>query len=159
MYNTAQANNKSFQESLRNMAQQCADGADIHIAWHNFLFAILRNWNTDIQMNLYDAVNIMLSATGLDEFIKYKGFPYYTLLIMRFGIEPKIDFWFKLPAELQMLPQEVQHKKRIFMMTVAVFETINYWCWHDWYHILLNREALIGVLENGSISINWTSYQ
>lgn len=159
MGNTIQKNNRSFQESLRDMALQCADEADIHIAWHNFLFAILKNWNADIQMNLHDAVAIMLSAAGLDESIKYKGFSFYTFS-MGLGIRPKIDFWFKLPAELQRLPQEVQYKKMIFMMTIAVFETINYWCSY-WYYapISFNRDSLIDVLENGSISINWESYQ
>lgn len=159
MYNITQVNNKSFQESLRDMALQCADGADIHIAWHDFLFAMLKNWNAKIQMDLNDAVIIMLSAAGLDKSINYKGFSYYTLL-MRSGIKLKIDFWFNLPIELQMLPQEVQYKKRIFMMTVAVFETINYRCSY-WYYapISFNRDSLIDVLENGSISINWASYQ
>lgn len=78
--------NRSFQESLRNMALQCADGADMHIAWHDFLFAILKNWNAKIQMNLHDAVVIMLPAAGLNESVNYKGFSYYTLL-MRFGIK------------------------------------------------------------------------
>lgn len=46
------------------------------------------------------------------------------------------------------------------MMTIAVFETINYWCSY-WYYapISFNRDSLIDVLENGSISINWASYQ
>lgn len=157
MGNTTQKDNRSFQESLRNMALQCADGADIQSAWHDFLFAILKNWNVKIQMNLHDAVVIMLSAAGLNESINYKGFSYYTLF-MKFGIKLKIDFWFNLPIELQMLPQEVQYKKRIFMMTVAVFETINYWCSY-YAPISFNGDSLIDVLENGSISINWESYQ
>lgn len=150
---------KDFQECLVSVAWQCADGADIHIAWRDFLFAILKNWNADIQMDLHDAVAIMLSAAGLDESIKYKGFSFYSFS-MGLGFRPNIDFWFKLPAELQRLPQEVQYKKRIFMMTVAVFETINYWCSY-WYYapISFNRDSLIAVLENGSISINWESYQ
>lgn len=46
------------------------------------------------------------------------------------------------------------------MMIIAVFETINYWCSYDWYqNILFNRESLIDVLENGSILIDWASYQ
>lgn len=149
---------KSFQECLVSVAQQCADGADIHIAWYDFLLTILKNWNADIQMDLHDTVVIMLSAAGLDESINYKGFSYYTLL-MKFGIKLKIDFWFKLPSELQRLPHEVQYKKRIFMMTIAVFETINYWCWYNSPIVTFNRKSLIDVLENGSISINWTSYQ
>lgn len=150
---------KDFQECLVSVAQQCADGTDIQTGWHDFLLSILKKWDADIQMNLNDAVIIMLSAAGLDKSINYKGFSYYTLL-MKFGIKLKIDFWFKLPTELQMLPQEVQHKKRIFMMTIAVFETINYWCSY-WYYapISFNRDSLIAVLENGSISINWESYQ
>ena len=57
---------KSFQECLVSVAQQCADGADIHIAWYDFLLTILKNWNADIQMDLHDTVVIMLSAAGLD---------------------------------------------------------------------------------------------
>ena len=140
------------------MALQCADGTDIQTAWHNFLLSILTNWDADIQMDLHDAVVIMLSAAGLNESVNYKGFSFYTLP-MRLGIKLKINFWFKLPTELQWLPQEEQYKKRIFMMTIAVFETINYWCSYYWYHIVFNRESFIGVLENGSISIDWTSYQ
>lgn len=52
--------NRSFQESLRDMALQCADGADIHTAWHDFLYSILKEWNADIQMDLHEAVAIML---------------------------------------------------------------------------------------------------
>lgn len=70
-----------------------------------------------------------------------------------------IVFGFKLPTELQKLPREIQHKKRIFIMTIAVFETINYWYWHDPPTIIFNREYLIDVLENGITHIDWTSYQ
>ena len=140
------------------MALQCADGADIQTAWYDFLLSILKNWNADIQMDLHEAVVIMLSAAGLDESINDNGFSFYASL-MRMGIKLKINFWFKLPTELQLLPQEEQYKKRIFMMTIAVFETINYWCWYYWYHIVFNSKSLIDVLENGSISIDWTSYQ
>lgn len=131
---------KEFHESLVSVAQQCADGTDIQTAWHDFLFAILKNWNADIQMDLHEAVVIMLSATGLDESINYKGFSFYTPLI-RMGIKLKINFWFKLPSELHRLPQEEQCKRRIFMTTIAVFETINYWCSYYWYHIVFNRES------------------
>lgn len=149
---------KEFQECLASIAHQCSEGTDIHTAWHDFLLSILTNWDADIQMDLHEAVVIMLSAAGLNESANYKEFSFYTSL-MRMGIKPKINFWFKLPTELQRLPQEEQYKKRIFMMTIAVFETINYWCSYYWYHIVFNRESLIDVLENGSICIDWTSYQ
>lgn len=148
---------KGFQECLISVAQQCAEGADIHTTWHDFLLSILTNWDADIQMDLHEAVVIMLSAAGLNESVNYKGFLFYTLP-MRLGIKLKIDFGFKLPAELRSLPESMQSKKKIFMMTIAIFETINYWCSYYWYHIVFNREFLIDVLENDSINIDWTSY-
>lgn len=158
---TTQTDNTSFQERLKHVAQQCAEGADIQTVWHDFLYSILEEWNADIQMNLCDAVAIMLSATGLNESIICRGFMDY-VRHMLLGVkrnEKGIAFWFKLPAEIQMFPQKMQHKKRVFMMTVAVFETINYWCWHDSVSISFNGESLIDVLENGSIHVDWASYQ
>ena len=96
--------NRSFQESLRDMVLQCDEGADIHTAWHVFLYSILKEWNADIQMDLHDSVAIMLSATGLGKFIGQKGF-FYDLYTV-FGIKRNF-FWFKLPSELQNLPREM----------------------------------------------------
>lgn len=106
--------NRSFQESLRDMALQCADGADIHTAWHDFLCSILKEWNADIQMDLHEAVAIMLSAAGLNEFVIYREFMdyvrYLSLCVKR--SENGIDFWFKPPTELQSLPEAMLSKTK-----------------------------------------------
>lgn len=162
MRSTLQADNKSFQENLGDVAQRCANGANIYITWHNFLSTILKNWNADIQMDLHDAVDIMLSAAGLNKFINYKGFPeYFHSFNVSFNVldlkpnKNKIKFWYKLP-----FLKKIQIRKRIFMMTISVFETINYWCWYDSpVSISFNRDSLINTLNNGSISINWALYQ
>lgn len=114
MGNTTQKDNRSFQESLRDMALQCADGADIHTEWHDFLCSILKEWNADIQMDLHEAVAIMLSAAGLNEFVIYRGFMDY-VRYLSLGVkrsENGIDFWFKPPAELQSLPEAMLSKTK-----------------------------------------------
>lgn len=158
MCNTIQTDSRSFQEKLKHVAQQCAEGADIHIAWHDFLYSILKEWNANIQMDLHDAVVIMLWATGLNRFT-FRDYLRYLVLLGVMQNKNGINFWFKIPTEMQELPSEMRRKKRIFMMTIAVFETINYWCWYDSSFISFNRESLIDVLENGFIHIDWTSYQ
>lgn len=45
-------------------------------------------------------------------------------------------------------------------MTIAIFETINYWCWHDApVQISFDSEGLKEVLRYGSINIDWNSYK
>ncbi len=44
-------------------------------------------------------------------------------------------------------------------MTIAVFETINYWFWYDHnISIVFNKETLSHALECGKIYIDWDSY-
>lgn len=162
MYSNIQKDNSSFKDSLKYMALQCTNGTDIHTAWHDFLQILLNEWNADIQMNLDDAIAFILSAAGLNEYIirsRFVGIGFFNYCILSSVKQNKIKFWFKLPADLQMFPQEIQHKKRIFLMTVAIFETINYWCWHDSPFLIFNKEQLINVLENGSVNIDWKFYQ
>ena len=137
----------SFYEHLRYIACQCVlKPEELSTIWYDYLSFILANWHANIQIELHEAINICLSATEIDVF------PHLSLI-------ERHEFWFKLPEELYNLPKGIQQMGMIYMNTIAVFETINYWCWHDApLSVSFNKDNLLSVLESGDIDIDWTNY-
>lgn len=107
-------------------------------------------------MNLWEATDVMLNSTGYQH-----GRGWF--------VRKDYNFWYKYENDTYLnFPFNIAHrtiglnlrKERAFKMTIAVFETINYWCYYtDPLRITLTREDLLNKLINGSIYIDWNSYK
>lgn len=91
----------------------------------------------------------------------------YMMTVCRYGLlgEETIelnetDFWFLQSEQNKTLGLDVSKSKRLYYITIAIFKTINYWCWHEApVPITFDSESLKGVLRYGSINISWNSYE
>lgn len=137
----------AFNEHLRYIACQCVlKQENLATIWCDYLSYILDNWHANIQIELNDAIDICLSASGIN-------------ISPHFSLIEKKEFWYKLPEELYNLPKGIQQMGMIYMNTITVFETINYWCWHDApVPVTFNKDNLLSVLESGKIDIDWSNY-
>lgn len=137
----------AFCEHFRDVACQCIlKPEDLAAIWCDCLSFILDNWHANIQIDLNEAIDICLSATEI------KVFPHLSLT-------ERNEFWLKLPEELYNLPKGIQQMGIIYMTTIAVFETINYWCWHDApVSVTFDKNNLLSVLANGNMDIDWSNY-
>ncbi len=140
---------KDFHAELQMCALRCAmRHAPIHDEWNDMLSSILHNWEAYIKMSLYEAVDYMMTVCG-----------YGYLGEEIIGLDQS-DFWFIQSEQYKALVLEESKSKRLYYMTIAIFETINYWCWHDApVQITFDSEGLQGVLRYRSISIDWNSYK
>lgn len=115
-------------------------------SWKYTLTKLLIHWEAEVEMDLDEAASIMLNT----------AFPSYHDKL--FGNN---DFWFKAEEYVSNLPlpSYIKNKACIYMMTIAIFETIAYWCWHDApLQIVFNELNLKGILKNGNINIDWSQY-
>lgn len=128
---------------MQNCAHRCAKGlAPIHDKWNCMLSSILHNWDADVKMSPYEAANHMMTVCG------YGYWGEETI------VQDKSEFWFLKSEQCKALDLEDSKSKRIYCMTIAIFETINYWCWHNApVQITFDSEGLQGVLRYGSINI------
>ena len=140
---------KDFHTELQKCAFSCAKGlAPIHDGWNDMLSSILHNWDADVKMSPYEAVDYMMTVCGFS----YLGEETIEL--------DESDFWFLQSEQCKALGLEESKSKRLYYITIAIFETINYWCWHDApVQITFDSEGLIEVLRLGNIHIDWNSYE
>lgn len=131
-----------YHSHLRQAAQECAQAGwkNIDEPWLRLLEYILRSWNVMVQCDLSEAVEIM-----------------------RHSVEVELpEFWYC--AELQREPNRNGtissfSNIEIYRITIALFETINYWCSYDANAgVVLSQETLRDVLKNGKIAIDWEKY-
>lgn len=130
-----------FHEELKKLALDCTkQSEDMPMLWEQFLKRLLTYWGAWVKMDLSEAVEIMLAAAGMRN--------------------PPVRFWFKEPRMPFMFHSEDSLlRNKSYNMTIAVFETINYWCWYNHnVGIVFNRQSLINTLEGGRIEINWNTY-
>lgn len=60
---------KDFHAELQKCALRCAKGiAPIHDEWNDMLSSILHNWDADVKMNTYEAVDYMMTVCGYECF-------------------------------------------------------------------------------------------
>lgn len=137
----------SFHEHLSYIASQCVlNQEELAAIWRDYLSFILDKWHASIQIDLNEAIEICLTATEIEVF------PHLSLI-------GKKKFWFKLPEDLYNLPKGIQQMAMIYMNTIVVFETINYWCWHDApVSIIFNEDNLLSVMACGKLDIDWSNY-
>ena len=140
---------KDFHAELQMCALRCVMGhAPIHDEWNDILSSILQNWDADVKMSPYEAVDYMMTICGYG----YLGEETIEL--------DESDFWFLQPEQCLALGLEESKSKRLYYITIAIFETINYWCWHDApVQITFDSEGLKGGLRYGRINIDWNSYK
>ena len=138
---------QDFQENLKYTAwQSIREPESLETIWCNFLSSILDHWQASVEIELGEATDILINAAGIN-------------LCPHVSPSDKGDFWYKPPQELYSMPKGVQEFGMIYMNIIAVFETINYWCWHDApVSITFNKENLLSVLACGSITIDWSNY-
>ena len=146
--NDSVSGEKDFHAELQKCASRCALGlTPIHDEWNEMLSSILHNWDADVKINLYEAVDYMMTACG------------YGYLGEEIIGHDESEFWFLQSAQGKALNLEESKNKRLYYLTIAIFETINYWCWHDApLQITFDSEGLKGVLRYGSVNIDWNSY-
>ena len=140
---------KDFHAELQKCALRCAKGlAPIHDEWNDMLSFILYNWDVDVKMSPYEAVDYMMTICG------------YGSLGEEIIGHDEHDFWFLQSEQYKALDLDESKNKRLYYMTIAIFETINYWCWHDApVQITFDSEGLKEVLRYGNIHIDWNSYE
>lgn len=145
-------------EDIQKTAIACAkQEINFDALWHELLERMLKYWRADIKMDLWDATQVMLNSAGY-----YYGRGWI--------VTANYDLWYKYENDgLNILPGILQvinpcalpfTKERAFKMTIAVFETINYWCYHtDPLRITLTKEGLRDILMHAKIHIDWDSYK
>ena len=141
---------------LQKTAIACANKTIYFDAlWHELLESMLKYWRAEIKMDLWDATKVMLNSAG---------YHYGRGWI----ITANYDLWYKyendgFPSGILQVINPCFHpfvKERAFKMTIAVFETINYWCYYtDPLRITLTKEELLNTLKYGRIHIAWNSYK
>lgn len=140
---------KDFHTELQMCALRYAkEHAPIHNEWNDMLSSILHNWDADVKMSPYEAVDYMMAVCG------------YGSLGEEIVGHDEHDFWFLQSEQYKALDLDESKNKRLYYMTIAIFETINYWCWHDApVQITFHSEGLKEVLRYGNIHIDWNSYE
>lgn len=142
-----------FHARLQRAALRCAKGVygnrGIHHEWNDMLLFILHKWEIHAHMCLSEAVDYMMAVCGFGDF---RG---------RSIASDESDFWFLLSEQYRKLDIDKFkfNSERIYYITIAIFETLNYWCWYNSnVKIPLDYEELKGVLKYGKISIRFESY-
>lgn len=138
-----------FHAELQRTAIHCAHGHGlVQDEWNEMLSSILHNWDADIKMSQFEAVDYMMNVCG------YGYFGEDTI-----GIDTS-DFWFLQSEQYKNLKLEGSKGKRLYYVTIALFETINYWCWHGaQVSNTFDSKRLMKVLAFGNIGIDWYSYE
>ena len=138
-----------FHAELQRTALYCAHGHGIvQYEWNEMLSSILHNWDADIKMSPYESVDYMMAECG------YNHCGEDTI-----GLDTS-HFWFLQSEQYKNLNLEGSKGKRLYYVTIALFETINYWCWHyALVSITFDYKGLKEVLAFGNISIDWDSYE
>lgn len=141
----------SFQEFLGLTAALCVEHKDsLQDIWQECLKLILRNWNSGFEYGLYywQATEILLAATQLDSYSLYNP-----------NVSRNHDFWLQMPQEVEVLPEQMQILTKVYMMTIGVFETINYNLYYEApVSVTYSKESLCDLLKHGSIHIEWGDY-
>ena len=128
-------------EQIRETAIMCANkGSHFDGLWQQQLESLLHYWKANIKMDLNGATNVMLKSAGYnyntDWLVSNKDY--------FFWYKYKSDGLFKPPFPLDPV------KSRTYRMTIAVFETINYWCEKNYpTPIDFTKESLLDVLMHG----------
>ena len=140
---------KDFHTELQICALRCVMvHALIHDEWNDMLSSILQNWDADVKLCPYEAVDYMMTICG------------YGYLGEKNVVLYESDFWLLQSEQCKTLGLEESKNKRLYYITIAIFETINYWCWHDApVQITFNSEGLKEVMRYGNIHIDWNSYE
>lgn len=136
--------------SILETARLCAEGEDICKCWYSLLSQMMRYWNATINMNLDEAILFCLNAANIspdsDDIQKAIDYaPHYTNIDSQ-----RPCLWYKDNSPIRAMS--------IYRVTVALFETINYWCWHDSpLPITLNSSGLADCLQ-APVHIEWEKY-
>lgn len=135
--------------SIHETAMMCRNGADIFQCWRSLLSRILNNWEADVEIDLDEAVAICMSVSKVHEVSKKWA---------------DVNFWYQdhTPTRSRWI---FWHRKKfdyremkIYRITVALFVSINYWCWHDSpVSIRFDEKGLINCLQY-PIHIEWEEY-
>ena len=153
---------EDFNEALKYCATLCVQQPFNMLAlWEEFFYNLVEKWRPHVEFNIEmeEAIYLLYGAAynaGL-----YRNDDSHELCVLHDYSPPRSDvhFWYKVPDELKSLPKGVQSMSYIYMITIVIFETINYRCWHN-YHVgvELNRESILELLEYGEINIYWDQY-
>ena len=137
-----------FHSELQKWAFRCALGlVPIQDAWSYMLSSILNNWKVYIRMSLDEAVYYMMNVCG------------YSIFGEEIIASENSEFWFLYSEKYKTLHTDESKGIRLYYLTIAIFESINYWCWHDApVQITFDFEGLKDVLRYGDIQIDWDSY-
>jgi len=129
-------------ESIRNCAYQCAQHPEeISSLWYGLLRSMLYDWKADVKMDLNDAVSICFSSTRIERVFEP------SLYYHESGCNDQ--FWYHDKSPIMAMS--------IYRTTVALFESINYWCWHDSHYLTFNEWGLRKCLKY-PIHIEWRQY-
>lgn len=135
-----------FQIRLLRNAQYCAlvhgGGECFWANWLDMLSNILHHWSVAVKMDKNHAIGYMIEVSGVWH-------------------EPSnnCDFWFLNSLDYQELCANGPQWNRVYYVTIAVFETLNYWCWHSApLSITLNADILAKILKKGKIHIDFSAY-
>ncbi len=136
-----------FQIELSKVARHCAaicyNSNYLREKWSDMLSHILSNWDVSVEMDLHEAIKYMMDVSGVCDSIP----------------SPNCNFWFLNSLDYQELCANGPQWNRVYYVTIAMFETLNYWCWHSApLSITLNADTLTTVLKEGEIYIDFSAY-
>lgn len=141
--------------SILETARFCAEGENIASYWHSLLERMLMHWNANVEMDLDDAILYCVSATNItnDNYNNILN----EICCIQSNLQqswlynsPFVKFWYLDKSPIRAM--------RIYRITVAVFESINYWCWHDSpLQITFSESELANCLQY-PIHIDWEKY-
>lgn len=111
--------------------------------WYTMLSHILSNWNVSVEMDLHEAIKYMIDVSGVCDS----------------NPSHNCDFWFLNSLNYQELCANGPQRDRVYYVTIAIFETLNYWCWHSApLPITLNMDTLATILKEGKVYIDFSAY-
>lgn len=145
---------RAVHDAIQTTALECASkGSHFDALWYELLEVVLSNCKVDINMDLWEATYLMLRCAGY----------YYDNDWRDTHPTNNYEFWYKYENDESIEIPIISCKNRnyiAFRMTIAMFETINYWCCHNRpLAIMLNSENLYNVMKNGRINFDWDSYR
>lgn len=137
-----------FHIELARTARCCVDICNdrnlVEEKWCDMLSRILTNWMASVEIDLCEAVEYLLDTSGIfGSNLSYSS----------------CDFWFLNSLDYQELCINRPRRDRVYYVTIAIFETLNYWCWHDApLPITFNADTLATTLKEGGIYIDFSAY-
>lgn len=134
----------NIHDDIKQTAEACSrKGTHFDALWHEQLERLLKYWNANIRMDLWDATKVILNSAGYHYDIDWNV------------TNGDYVFWYKYKYSFgSFFINPI--RDRAYKMTIAVFETINHWCQQKSpIKVDFNKDELLNVLMHYEIHLEF----